>query len=73
MIVGATPAATIVIEKVWGPDVPALFVAVMITLEVAAAVGVPLSTPVEDMLSPAGRLVPLQLIGVVPVAVNCRE
>jgi hypothetical protein len=50
------PLAETVQVKVAEPFAPVVSVAVTVTLEVAAAVGVPLISPVlELMLSPAGR------------------
>ena len=37
---------------------------------VPALLGVPLITPLVDMFRPIGRLVPLNVIGVVPLAVT---
>jgi hypothetical protein len=44
--------------------VPPAFVALIVTLDVPAAVGVPVIAPVEVLtLKPAGRLVALKLVG----------
>jgi len=67
-VTGAAPTAT---ENDLSP-VPAEFVALTVTTDVPAAVGVPDSTPPGDSVSPGGS-VPVntdQVIGVAPVAVN---
>ncbi len=53
-----------------GPALPAEFVAVMFTMLVAATFGVPVSAPAALSEAHAGRLVPLHVIGAVPLAVN---
>ena len=68
VIVGAVeppplPEELIVRVNVAVPD-PALFVALSVTLEVPAAVGVPVIAPVAvSMASPAGKPEALKLIG----------
>lgn len=54
VIVGAVPAAFTVIEKLVGPALPAAFVIITAILPVALTVGVPLSKPDEDSVSPVG-------------------
>ncbi len=53
-----------------GPALPVLFVAVMLTMLIAATFGVPVSAPAALSDDHAGRLVPLHVIGAVPLAVN---
>jgi hypothetical protein len=53
-----TPAAT-VIEKVALAVLPTESVAVMLKLGVPVVVGLPLSTPAVERLSPAGKVEPL--------------
>src|SRR5438876_10356182 len=62
MMVGLPEAGLTVQVKVAAPDAPVPSLAVTVTLELPAAVGVPEISPEELMLSPAGR----------PVAVKVR-
>jgi hypothetical protein len=57
-------------ENAIGPAVPPAFITVTLRLEVPAVVGVPLSTPAEESIIPAGTPVAIQVKGAVPVAVN---
>ncbi len=66
------PLLTVVSEKFLLFD-PARLVAVIAKVLVAAALGVPVNSPVEDRLAQAGRPVPVQVIGVVPLATNWKE
>jgi hypothetical protein len=70
---GVALVAPIVIENPVGPAVPAAFVAVTLIVLVAAVVGVPDSNPVVANVSPSGTFVAVQVIGVSPLAANCRE
>jgi hypothetical protein len=70
VITGNVGPFTTVREKLVGPVEPPLFVAVMASELTAATVGVPVSNPPGERLAHAGRLVPLQVIGPVPVALN---
>ena len=54
--VGASIVMVIVFESL-----PAVFVAVTVTLLAPAVVGVPVKTPPEDSVSPEGRPVALQV------------
>ena len=55
VMIGATPAAATVIVKVW-VSVPVLLVALRVTTETPAVVGVPLIAPVGvEIDKPAGR------------------
>lgn len=53
--------------------VPYALVAVMVTVHVPAAVGVPVSTPVGESARPAGRSCPVMVTGPVPVTGNACE
>ena len=55
VMIGATPAAATVMVKVW-VSLPVLLVALSVTTETPAAVGVPLMAPVRVLsVKPAGR------------------
>ncbi len=71
-MVGAMLGLTVVKENALVFD-PATFVAVIERLLVAAASGVPVKAPVELKLDHDGRLVPVQVIGTVPLAANWKE
>ena len=70
VIVGGTVAPTIVKENAVGPAFPAVLVAVIFNELTATTLGVPVSNPEEERDAHAGRPVPVQVIGAVPVAVN---
>jgi hypothetical protein len=70
VIRGAVPAALITRVKEVGPADPAPFVAVIPSVFDAALDGVPDSSPPTESVSPAGMLVPVQVMGVLPDAVN---
>ncbi len=72
-MVGATAGATIVNAKVSGPSLPAALVAVILKELTAATDGVPVNNPPDEREAQAGIPVPLQVIGVVPVAANWNE
>jgi hypothetical protein len=69
VMTGAMPAAAIVMVTVAGLLVPIAFVAVSETTVAAAAVGVPVMAPVDELRTrPAGSGLAVKLVGV-PVAV----
>ncbi len=68
MGMGAAPVT--IREKVVGPALPAVLVAVIERGLVAAKLGVPVSRPADEKEAQVGKPVPLQVMGVVPVAVN---
>ena len=71
VIIGATALVDMAIDNAF-VSFPALFVALTVKLDVPAAVGVPDIMPLEESVSPFGKL-PLDtvhVIGVVPVAAS---
>jgi hypothetical protein len=68
VIVGTIPL--MVKLKVVGPAVPAELMADIDIMVVAIAFGVPVNRPPADNEAQAGKPVPLQLIGWVPLAAN---
>jgi hypothetical protein len=70
VIVGGVPAGLIIIENGVAAVEPTEFVAVTLIVEVPAVVGVPLRTPAEENVKPAGVVSALQVIGVVPAPWN---
>ena len=74
VIVGATPEFTMVKEKLCGPPLPAALVTVMGIELTPETLGVPCSAPEDESVAHAGLPTPaVQLIGVVPEAVNWKE
>jgi hypothetical protein len=67
------PGGLMVREKAIGALLPAVLVAVTLKVDVPAAVGVPLKTPREERTRPVGRVVEVQVIGKVPVAMKVNE
>jgi len=71
VMTGAKLGLTIVSPNVLGPSLPVEFVAVIGKELTAAAFGVPDSKPLEEREAHPGNPDPaLQVIGLVPVAVN---
>ena len=64
------PGGAIVRENGVTGELPAPFVAVTLRVNDPEAVGVPLSRPEEESVSPAGTPVAEKVIVAVPVAVN---
>ena len=70
MIVGATGAALITIEKFCVAFGSVPLVAVIVPGKVPAVVGVPEMTPLVLIVNPVGRPVAVNPMGAVPVAVH---
>jgi len=68
--IGGSGPPPIVIENGLGPALPAMFVAVTLNTVVPAVVGRPEKPPPLASVAHDGKFVPLQVIGVVPEAVN---
>ena len=69
VIVGGVAGLIVVSENVF-PPLPVALVAVTGKEVVAAALGVPVNKPPEESEAHPGKPVALQVIGVVPVALN---
>jgi hypothetical protein len=72
VMVGATGAGLITMLKPWVALGKVLLAAVIVPLNVPAAVGVPEITPAVLMANPVGRPVAVKVIGAVPVAVTVK-
>ena len=72
VIVGATGAALITMLKFWVPLGNVPLAAVIVPLNVPAAVGVPEITPALLIASPAGKPDSVKVIGAVPAAVTIK-